>query len=173
MIAAGNCGFNREDGGQDNGTNPNPQCTNRTHINYPQYFSHATDLGPALANIIVVAATDNKDHIASFSDYGATTVDVGAPGVDIYSTVQTSTGIYSESFTSSTVGPSGTFSVGGTTMSQWHTGILGASLTGVYTDSTLPYGTGESTYMQSPTINLSGVHAAGISFIVWCDTPST
>jgi subtilisin family serine protease/subtilisin-like proprotein convertase family protein len=33
--------------------------------------------------IISVAATDNKDQIATFSNYGATTVDVGAPGVQV------------------------------------------------------------------------------------------
>jgi len=39
-----------------------------------------------LSNIISVAATDHNDLKASFSNYGATTVDLGAPGVDILST---------------------------------------------------------------------------------------
>jgi subtilisin family serine protease len=38
-------------------------------------------------NIIAVAATDNQDNLASFSDFGANTVHLGAPGVDIQSTV--------------------------------------------------------------------------------------
>jgi len=38
-----------------------------------------------LDNIIAVAATDRYDHLASFSCYGHTSVDLGAPGVDIYS----------------------------------------------------------------------------------------
>jgi len=38
------------------------------------------------ANIIAVAATDHRDILASFSNYGASTVDVAAPGVSIYST---------------------------------------------------------------------------------------
>ena len=38
-----------------------------------------------LPNIIAVAATDNKDNLASFSNYGVTAVDLGAPGVDILS----------------------------------------------------------------------------------------
>ena len=38
-----------------------------------------------LDNIIAVAATDNRDGIASFSNYGGATVDLGAPGVDIAS----------------------------------------------------------------------------------------
>ncbi len=36
-------------------------------------------------NIIAVAATDSMDELASFSCYGATTVDLGAPGVGILS----------------------------------------------------------------------------------------
>jgi len=40
-----------------------------------------------LANVISVAATDNNDAKASFSNYGLTTVDLGAPGVDILSTL--------------------------------------------------------------------------------------
>ena len=36
--------------------------------------------------IISVAATSRTDELATFSNYGATTVDIGAPGVDILST---------------------------------------------------------------------------------------
>jgi len=38
-------------------------------------------------NIISVAATDSFDELASFSNYGPETVDLGAPGADIYSTI--------------------------------------------------------------------------------------
>lgn len=38
------------------------------------------------ANMIVVAATDSRDQIASFSNYGVQTVQLGAPGVNIAST---------------------------------------------------------------------------------------
>src|SRR5262249_23622660 len=38
-------------------------------------------------NILVVAASDSNGNLASFSNYGPTTVDVGAPGVNIYSTL--------------------------------------------------------------------------------------
>ena len=48
----------------------------------PQYPS-----GYGLDNIISVAATDHNDILASFSNYGATTVDLGAPGVSILSTL--------------------------------------------------------------------------------------
>ena len=38
------------------------------------------------SNIIAVAATDQNDNKPSFSNYGATSVDLGAPGSNIYST---------------------------------------------------------------------------------------
>lgn len=38
-------------------------------------------------NVVAVAATDRNDQKASWSNYGATSVDLGAPGADIYSTV--------------------------------------------------------------------------------------
>src|SRR5262249_35064739 len=38
-------------------------------------------------NIIAVAATDHNDRIASFSNWGATSVDLAAPGEGVWSTV--------------------------------------------------------------------------------------
>lgn len=43
----------------------------------------------ALPNMITVAATDDNDELADFSNYGASTVQIAAPGVDILSTVPT------------------------------------------------------------------------------------
>jgi len=37
-------------------------------------------------NVVAVAATDNRDQKASFSNFGATSVDLGAPGVNVLST---------------------------------------------------------------------------------------
>jgi subtilisin family serine protease len=37
-------------------------------------------------NVVAVAATDDNDQLASFSNFGATSVDLGAPGVNILST---------------------------------------------------------------------------------------
>ncbi|HEX9783015.1 MAG TPA: S8 family serine peptidase, partial [Opitutaceae bacterium] len=47
-----------------------------------------------LDNIISVAAIDRAGWRASFSNYGSTSVDLGAPGVDIYSTLSTSEATY-------------------------------------------------------------------------------
>lgn len=46
-------------------------------------------------NIISVAAIDNRDQRASFSNFGANSVDLGAPGVDIASTYTGSTYVWS------------------------------------------------------------------------------
>ncbi|HEV7844631.1 MAG TPA: S8 family peptidase [Thermoleophilaceae bacterium] len=39
-----------------------------------------------LSNVVCVAASDNRDALASFSNYGASSVDLAAPGVNIAST---------------------------------------------------------------------------------------
>jgi len=60
-VAAGNSGTN-----------------NDTTPTYPASYR--------LANMIVVAASDQNDALASFSNFGAATVDLAAPGTNIYST---------------------------------------------------------------------------------------
>ncbi len=110
--------------------------------------------------------------MASFSDYGPTSVHVGAPGVEIYSSVLSPIGLYNESFTSATVGSNGPFTIGGTTSSRWAVGNL-LTHTGMYTDSVRPFPSNENVYAQSPVIDLSGVPSATMSFFIWCDTPIT
>ena len=62
LMAAGNSGT-------DNDSRPH----------YPSSYD--------LPNKIAVAATDHNDNLANFSCYGATSVDIAAPGVNILSTV--------------------------------------------------------------------------------------
>ncbi len=56
-----------------------------------------TDVTPSypasydLDNIVSVAATDDNDALATFSNFGAVTVDLGAPGVSILSTTPANT----------------------------------------------------------------------------------
>jgi subtilisin family serine protease len=69
-----------------------------------------------LANMIVVTASDQNDALASFSDYGATTVDLAAPGVNILSTVRTVTSAY-------VAQASTTYSASELTFSGYTTGI--------------------------------------------------
>lgn len=57
----------------------NSGTDNDARANYPSNYD--------LNNNVAVAATDHNDALASFSQYGATTVDLGAPGVRTLSTV--------------------------------------------------------------------------------------
>lgn len=70
FIAASGNGFRGR--GYDNDT----AADNKT---YPASYD--------FENIISVAAIDNKDRLGSFSNFGAKTVDIGAPGVKVFSTV--------------------------------------------------------------------------------------
>ena len=63
-----------------------PQQGNATNNNdvilsYPSSYPNA--------NIIAVASITSTGGLSSFSNYGATTVDLGAPGSSIYSTLPT------------------------------------------------------------------------------------
>jgi subtilisin family serine protease len=53
-----------------------------------------------VANLVAVAASDQNDNRASFSNYGATSVDLAAPGVQILSTVSNASNYASLSGTS-------------------------------------------------------------------------
>ena len=55
---------------------------------YPQSFG--------LDNIISVAATDDEDKLASFSNFGAMTIDVAAPGQSIWTTSYTTDAVKDE-----------------------------------------------------------------------------
>ncbi|WP_052573429.1 S8 family serine peptidase [Haloferula sp. BvORR071] len=55
----------------------NETANNDTTPSYPANYT--------TSNIISVAATTQTNGLASFSNYGATTVDIGAPGANIYS----------------------------------------------------------------------------------------
>ncbi len=48
----------------------------------------------AVDNIISVAAIDRQDKLGAFSNYGSTSVHIGAPGVEILSTISTSDSSY-------------------------------------------------------------------------------
>jgi len=72
----------------------------------------------ALPNVIAVAATDQNDELASFSNFGSTTVQVAAPGVRINSTKPTSnvTNVLFHTFDSN---PTGLGYVTGGTNNTW------------------------------------------------------
>lgn len=68
IAAAGN---GHQGQGYDNDTDKNPA--------YPASYSNE--------NIVSVAALDNSDQLGSFSNWGARTVHLGAPGVAVFSTM--------------------------------------------------------------------------------------
>lgn len=57
----------------------NSSSDNDSVVDYPSGYD--------LDNIISVAATTDRDELAVFSSFGATSVDLGAPGSSIYSTI--------------------------------------------------------------------------------------
>lgn len=61
----------------------NDAQTNDLVAHYPSGFD--------LPNIVSVAATDNRDDLAYFSNWGTTTVNLGAPGFDVMSTFPSGT----------------------------------------------------------------------------------
>ncbi|GDY11058.1 hypothetical protein LBMAG52_45460 [Planctomycetia bacterium] len=72
----------------------NDGVNNDSTASYPSNYN--TTAGAGYDNVIAVAAIDRSGNLASFSNYGATTVDLGAPGVSINSTLPFNTyGSYS------------------------------------------------------------------------------
>ena len=57
----------------------NSGVSNDSNPEYPANYN--------ASNVVAVAATDNTDALASFSNFGATIVHLGAPGVNVYSTL--------------------------------------------------------------------------------------
>jgi subtilisin family serine protease len=82
-------------------------------------------------NVISVLATDNRDNPASFSNWGAVNVDLGAPGVDIVSTMLTS------GPSGAPVSPSGYGYLSGTSMAAPH--VAGAIAVLAAIDPTASY----------------------------------
>lgn len=91
VVAAGNDGL----------TTPNNDITPHWPCNFTQ------------TNLICVAALDQSYALANFSDWGATSVDVGAPGTNIYSTWAGTNAVISDLVTGVT--PTGWFGSSTTT----------------------------------------------------------
>lgn len=124
-------------------------------------------------NIIAVAATDQNDALATFSNYGGTSVDLGAPGSDIFSTVADSALVdYDfDNIDNGSLPPTWTSDLG----SSW--GVYDTGITGVggllYGDLNYPYIEGVNSVVTSNTIDLSLAPSALFEFWVGCDTEYT
>ncbi len=137
VVAAGNEGADNEDA-----STPTYPC------NFPS------------ANLVCVAASDNQDNLAEFSNFGTTGVDLAAPGVEIYSTVPARTVPFSEGF-----GPDnlGKFTSGGT--SRW--GTEGATWSDAYASDSVwsDYAANADTWLRTSTpVDLSDQHGCVLDF---------
>ena len=70
---------------------------------YPCSYDPATEAAPApnaqaIDNVVCVAASDQNDQRASFSNYGATRVDLAAPGTEILSRYPQSDDVWADHF---------------------------------------------------------------------------
>lgn len=73
---------------------------NDTHPHYPCNFAPdaETSINGAAENVVCVAATDQADGLATFSDWGDDNVDLGAPGTQILSTYPAEENVVADDF---------------------------------------------------------------------------
>jgi subtilisin family serine protease len=64
----------------------NDGVSNEVAPHYPCVFDPLAEGKSAIDNVICVAATDQADRLASFSNWGPSSVDLGAPGTETLST---------------------------------------------------------------------------------------
>ncbi len=120
----------------------NETNNNDVTLSYPSGYPNA--------NIIAVASITSTGGLSSFSNYGATTVDLGAPGSSIYSTLPSKSG------TSSTYG-----SYSGTSMATPH--VTGGAALYAASHSGASAATIRNAILSStvPTSSLTGKCATG------------
>lgn len=163
IAAAGNFGE------EHNGT---------TYVDMPSDYGHATACWDGIDRVVSVVATDPVDALAGFSDFGKNYTDIGAPGVDIYSTIIPATSvsiddtvIITEAFEGVTPpsAPSGWSAneTWGTKTLESGT-VIGTALFGDVHNT--PYTKSTNATITSPTIDMSGAGVAELTFFSRCDT---
>jgi thermitase len=119
------------------------------------------------ANLVCVAATDNNDRLASFSNYGSTAVDLAAPGVGILSAAPPAeTTVWSDDFNRLGLG------------ARWATG--GTAGWGIESDETGPFASDSPSRSYAPYANswirttspldLSGLRGCTLGYWLKLDT---
>ena len=109
-----------------------------------------------LDNIIAVAATDQNDNLASFSNFGVTSVDVAAPGTNIFSSRPDRQTVWSDDFESGF----GSWTINKVSGKDWGlTAALSFSPANSLTDSQPPpdntYDNNTDSWAIAPVLNLS------------------
>ncbi len=121
--------------------------------------------GYASANIISVAASDQNDNRASFSNYGPFSVHVAAPGTNIYSTAPGRETVWQDDFEDSDISD---WTSGGSNNSWGATNEAASSGTYSLTDSPgTNYLINTESWAYSPAINLSDHTAAKLEFKIY------
>ncbi|MEE8599353.1 MAG: S8 family serine peptidase, partial [Dehalococcoidales bacterium] len=118
-----------------------------------------------LDNIIAVAATDQNDNLASFSNFGATSVDVAAPGTNIFSSRPDRQTVWSDDFESGLVG----WTINKVSGKDWGlTVALSFSPANSLTDSQPPpdnnYDNNTDSWAIAPVLNLSPFTGTKLEF---------
>jgi subtilisin family serine protease len=110
-------------------------------------------------NLICVAASDQRDDLASFSNYGRSSVDLAAPGTNIYSTFPM---LFYEDFETPIAGRWTTGGINDTWARTADTSLDGSYL---LTDSPgASYLPNTNSYVRSPAIDLSGKSGCRLKF---------
>ena len=124
-----------------------------------------------LDNMIVVAATDNKDNLAYFSNYGANSVDIAAPGVDIYSTITKSSTFFDEALDEEFEDGLSGYDLNPADAWQVKEDTYGdESLVGGHLDAEGNYLPSEKVVITSGGYSLEGVSEASLEVGLECDT---
>ena len=111
------------------------------------------------ANVIAVASLDSNGGLSSFSNWGATTIDIGAPGRGIYSTVPASS---RGKIVSSYASYSGTsmatphVSGGAALYAAYHTGASAATIKDAILSSAVPTSSLNGKVVSNGRLNVSG-----------------
>jgi len=136
------------------------------HFDSPADYGHDTACWTGLPNVVSVAATNQQDQLASFSDYGAGFVDIAAPGQNIYTTTLAG---HEENFLSTfTQLPTGWIADAGST---WGVANFYGMIASLYSDvQNTPYLSGIDTAVTSAPIDMSGLSNARVSVNTACDT---
>jgi len=155
----------------------NDGTNNDSRAHYPSNYN--------LPNVISVAATDNRDALASFSNYGATSVDIGAPGVDIASTYINSGYVYLSGTSMATPNVAGVVALIRSANPGWNfqqvidhlytTARPAASLTGISTTGAIANAEAAVASVEPPTppaapsaLTATAISDSAIS-LVWAD----
>jgi len=134
----------------------NEGANNDTTPSYPASYN--------LPNIISVAATDQNDNLSNFSNYGATSVHVAAPGENIYSTFPAArVTVWSDNFEDgdisdwTTGGTNNTWGLNGSTTYNNSHYSLTDSPPGNYQNNT-------ASWARAPALNLSSYAGTTLAF---------